>query len=230
MSLSKSFATGIKADASSTSITSGAFNSTGFTHLVIFVKHEGATTTITPSDNAGSTGWASLTKQGDTGSGSWGQFHWVKIGTPGASHTVTATFGAARNFRGLLVWLVNATTGVIVLDDESTANGGTTAVDAGSLDTTGVSVVSFMGVAESTEATFTQGTGWSEDFDTNTYGQSRGPETTSPIDPVCTCDTVQDWAACAASFREGEGPNIDYQTDYQPENPQRNRRHTGRYS
>jgi hypothetical protein len=193
-----------------TSETTSTFDSTGFTHLVVFVKHEGSSQTITPSDNKGSTGWSSGTKQGNRAADSWGQFHYVKIGTPGTGHTVTVTFTSA-SFTTILVWLVNSSTGEIALDAQSVAPSpsDTTAIDAGSLVTSGASVVSFMGVAEYAVCIYTAGSGWTEDHDANgpnwTYGQSRGPETTSPIDPVATGNSAMDWAACSAAFREAAG-------------------------
>lgn len=210
MALTKAFALGAADSASGSSQTTATFNSTGYTHLVVFTKHEGATTTITPSDNKSSTGWTSQTKVSNRAVDSWGQFHWVKIGSPGTGHTVTITLGAARAFRTIIVWLVNAsTTGEIAVDAaaQAASPSDNTAVDAGTLSTSGASVVSFMGVAEWASAVYTAGTGWTEDYDPNgptyTYGQSRGPETTTPIDPACTSNTAQDWAACAVSFLEG---------------------------
>lgn len=210
MAITKAFKIGAQNGASGTTLTTGNFDSSGNTHLVVGVKHEGAITTITPSDNKGSTGWSSLTKQAYApGPDGFVQLHWVKIGTPGASHTVTITLGAARVFRTAIVWCVNADSGDIELDAETTAQSTVdgTAVDAGSLATTGVSVASFMIAGEYAVVTWTPGTGWTEDYDPSgpdnyTGGFSRGAETTSPIDPVATASTAMAWGAAAAAFRE----------------------------
>jgi hypothetical protein len=225
VSISKAFAVGAPTVGgaglgSGTAHTTASFDSTGYTHLVVFTKHEGATTTITPSDNKGSTGWSSLTKISNRAVDSWGQFHWVKIGTPGTGHTVTMTLGASRDYRQINVWLVSATSGEIALVSETTGQSPSdnTAIDAGTLSNAGAdSIVSFMSMAEYASGTYTQGAGWSEDFDPNganfTYGQSRGPETTTSIAAVCTATTSQDWAAFAAAFKEAtaSGPTIDTQ-------------------
>lgn len=213
MAITRSFAVGMPASGgaasgSGTTLTTATFDSTGFTHLCVFTKHEGATTTITPSDNKGSTGWQSLTKQANSVNDSWGQLHWVKIGTPGTLHTVTMTLGAARDFRQIIVWRINSDTGEIAVEAQTTAAAGTAGVDAGTLTTT-VATVSVMGVAEYAAVLYTQGTGWTEDFDPNgpnyTYGQSRADASGATIDPACTGTGAQEWAACAASFKESAG-------------------------
>ena len=220
MAISKAFAVGVGATATGTTLTTGTFDSTGYTHLVVFTKHEGATTTITPSDNKSSTGWTSLTKQGNGVSDSWGQFHWVPIGSPGTGHTVTMTTAASVPYRCVIVWLVNSTVGTISVVSDVTASGNNTTPDAGTISNAGAdSIVSFMGVAEYDIATYTPGSGWTEDYDpdginTFTYGQSRGAETTTSIDPTCTSTSSQQWAACAVAFKEASaGGATVYHTD-----------------
>jgi hypothetical protein len=207
MALTKSFAIATGEAASDTTITTGTFSSVGFTHLVALAKHEGAAATITLSDNKSTSVFNPLTKESHA-SGVSGQLIWAKIGSPGTGHTVTMTLSAARDFKGVAVWLVNASTsGDIELDAEAHAQGTGPNMDAGSLVTTGVSVVSFMGIAEGNSANWTNGAGWATDFTgmsgvLATFGQSRGAETTSPIDPVATADASIPWCALAASFRE----------------------------
>lgn len=206
MAISKAFALGIGDSAAGTTQTTGTFDSTGYTHLVVFTKYEGASDTPSVSDNKGSTGWSSLTRQGNGVSDSWGQFFWAKIGTPGTGHTVTVTT-ASRPYRSIVVWRIASGTGEISVVSEVTATGSSATPDAGTLSNAGGdSVVSFMGVAEYNAVVYTAGTGWAEDYDPNgpiyTYGQSRGAETTTSIDPTCTGDGTQDWAACAVAFKE----------------------------
>jgi hypothetical protein len=215
MALTKSFAIATGESASDTTITTGTFSSAGFTHVVALAKHEGTTTTIALTDNKGSGTFNPLTKESHA-SGTHGQLHWVKIGSPGTGHTVTMTLGAARDFKGVAVWLVNASTSAnIELDAEAHSQGTGASMDAGSLATTGVSVVSFMGIAEGNSANWTNGSGWATDFTgmsgvLATFGQSRGAETTSPIDPVATADASIPWCALAASFREAAaGSGLD---------------------
>jgi hypothetical protein len=210
MSISKVFSTGSEIASAGATLTSATFDSTGYTHIVCFTKHEvNNASGATCSDNKSSPAFTKLQQQQvGGGNSSWGELHYVKIGSPGTGHTVTLTTNAATEFRTLLVWLVNATSGEIDLVDEEFANGTGTAVDAGSLiNALSESIVSFMGVAEFVAATWTPGTGWTEDWDdgsavNSTLGQSRGAETTSPIDPVATASASMDWAALAASFRE----------------------------
>lgn len=209
MAITRAFAVAVQDAASGTTLTTGTFNSTGYTHIAMFCKHEGATATSTPTDNKSSTGWASLTKQGNSVSDSWGQFHWVKIGTPGTGHTVTQTLDAARPYRTIIVWLINATSSEIAVDASGTGSPGTPGTpSAGTLVTT-AATVSLMGVAEYSGVTYTPGSGWTEDFDAGgtpnyTYGQSRADASSGSIVANCTCSD-QDWAACAVSFKESAG-------------------------
>lgn len=208
MSITRTFANGVTAGASSGTIASSSFDSTGFTHVVVGSKNETTSVTHTPSDNKGSTGWTSLTRQANVGAGSWGQLHYVKIGTPGSGHIVTITFGSAVDFRSIVVWMVNATTGAVALANatgslaQCTANGSSTTPTAGNL-TSDAASVSFCFVAESTALTYTQGTGWTEDFDSNTYGESRADASaTGPFSATATGSVSMDWACCAVSLKE----------------------------
>lgn len=206
MSISKQFAVHTPNSASSGSIVSGSFDSTGFTHIVVESKHEGAATTNTPTDNKGSTGWSSLTKESHSNGVLHTQLHWATIGTPGAGHTATITFGAARDWRAISVWLVNATSGVIQVADQLTGQGNGTAVNIGSLDPTAASV-SFMCVGEFASGLHTPGTGWTEDFDPNGangagFGQSRADASGGSITAAATNASSQDWTANAVTFEE----------------------------
>lgn len=205
MALTKAFATSAADDTSGGALTTGAFDSTGYTHIVVFFKHEGGATTLTPSDNKGSSSWSSLTKESHSGGEPDGQIFWAAIGTPGTGHTATVTPAASRTFRGMFVWLINADSGTITLDAESTDEGSSAAPDAGSLATTGAAVVSFLGFGLYNSGN-TAATGWDEDMDgggaTAFAAYSRASETTTPIDPAATWTANDRWVGCAASFRE----------------------------
>lgn len=180
-------------------------DSTGQTHLVCFVKHEGAPTTITAADNKSSGAFNLLTKI-DHGNGDLSsRIEWVKIGSPGTGHTITITYGAARPYSRLWCYGVNSSTGELGLDVES-ASASTvagTAIDAGSLATT-TATVSFMGVGEYTFCTYTPGSGWTEDLDNNILAQSRS-DASGTLDPVATSSLSMDWTANSASFKEVAG-------------------------
>jgi hypothetical protein len=207
MSISKAYATGVSDSASGTALTTGTFDSTGYTHLVAFFKNEDGGTTVTMSDNKSSPSWTSLT-QNLTAWNLTAQMFWVKIGTPGSGHTVTATPSSSVSFRALAVWLVNCTSGEMELVDEDGAEAtSSSAIDAGTLSNPGAaSVVSFLGVAEFNPVTYTPGSGWTEDEDgigtNNAYASSRGPDVDTTIDPVCTSSGTMDWNAVASMFKE----------------------------
>lgn len=196
------------------------FDSTGYTHLVVFVKWESGPTSITMSDNKG-TSWSSLTAVDHTNGDMSSQMFWGTIGTPGILHDAVATFGANRNYAGMIVWGITASGGVVELDAQAVNQAVSgTLVDAGTLSTTGVPVVSIMGGAAYSTATYDPtGSGWTEDVDSiggvlSAFGQSRASETTSPIDPYTTANTAVSWVANAASFREPGAalPNIKVAT------------------
>lgn len=229
MSISKAFATvgASGAGAGGTpaaSLTTSSFNSTGYTHLVVGVKHEGGATTITPSDNKSSTSWNSLTKEQVSTAGSGdlqGQFFWVKIGSPGTGHTVTASFAASRTYITVGVWLVNTTSGEMSLVAEAT-NEGTDGTGAGTLDAGtlsnpgGDSVVAFMMMLEYAGVTHTGVAGWTEDFDPPpssdnfTAGYSRGAETTDPINPAGSQNSSNPWGAISCMFKEATAGGATY--------------------
>lgn len=208
MAITKAFAVSAHNSASAGALTTGTFDSTGYTHLVVFFKHEGAAATLTPSDNKSSSSWNSLTQENHTNGDENGQMFWVKIGSPGSGHTVTVTPSANRAWRGLIVWRVNVDSGTAELDAQTNAEGDSAAPDGGSLATTGASVVSFMGCGLYDSAATAPGSGWTEDVDgagVTHAGFSRASETTSPIDPACTWSANNAWVVCAASLREGAG-------------------------
>lgn len=220
MAISKSFPAGVGVESvtSAASTTSNAYNSTGSTHVLAFYKHEGATCTVTPSaTNVAAGNWTgnASTKQGNGVSDSWGQFFWAKIDTPGSGQTLTVDHaGNSRSFRTLIVWLMNADSGIITKIDEKSTNGNNAAPTAGTLSNAGgASVVSFMGVAEYVGTNYTVGSGWTEDWDVwtgtvnSTYGESRGPETTASITADCTSSSQQ-WAAIALCFRDNVGDAV----------------------
>lgn len=210
MALSKTFAGGNGVNTSGTTVSISGLNSTGFTHALVYTKHEGAPTTITPSDNKSSPTWTAETKVDHANGDMSGQWHWVKIGSPGSTHTVTVTLGAARPWLIALVWFVNAPGGVLAKDALAQAQGTSTAIDGGSLATTGASVVSFLAAALYNTFGITPSGGWAEDFDTTAgsvagWGASRGPETTTPIDPAATWTTNDPWIGAGISLREPSG-------------------------
>lgn len=184
------------------------FDSTGYNHVVCFVKHEGAPTTITEADNKSSGAYNLLTKIDHANGDLSSRMMWVKIGTPGSGHTVTVTFGSGRLFVRLACWGVNATSGDITLDVEAANQGTGTAIDAGTLATT-AATVSFMGIGEYASVTYTPGSGWTEDLDSAIHGQSRA-DASGTLDPVATASGSMAWAANAASFKEvgGAAPTV----------------------
>jgi hypothetical protein len=197
-----------------TSITSDAFDSTsgsGYTHLVAFATSQDGESAITFSDNASSGAWTCATQRNHASTTLSGRMCYVKIGTPRTGHTVTAAWASANDFKALLVWMVDSSTGEVAVDAQDDDEGTGTAADAGTLSTTGASVVSFLGIGIDSTAFVGESTGWTEDADTNPdfgskqIGYSRGPETTTPIDPAGTINASRGWVAYGLSLRVDSG-------------------------
>lgn len=189
-----------------TILTSDPFDSTGYTHAICFGKHEGAAgATQTFSDNKGSSGQVYYTEKRHSTAALSAQFCMFPITSPGSGHTVSLNLTSSREYIGLIVWLINVTGGgSITLDVESTAEGTASNIaDAGSLVTT-APTISFMGVGEFDAYTFSPGTGWTEDYNSGHYGQSRS-DASGTLDPYCTISGAMDWVACALSFKEVAG-------------------------
>lgn len=204
MALSKSFLGSATDDASGTTLTIANVNTTGMTHIVVFGKHEGATTTLSVADDKGSGAYTGLTMVDHTNNDLGARMFWVKIGTPGTNTNITLTCADARPFRRVEAWGVTSGTGELAVDAESNNQGSAGFnIDAGSLVTT-TATVSFQGTTPYTSTTYSAGSGWTEDLDDTIHGQSRA-DASGTLDPVCTSTVQTDWVSCSASFKEAAG-------------------------
>lgn len=206
MALSHTFAAEANSSASGTVLTTATFDSTGFEHIVAFCKHEGAPTTITVTDNKGST-IAGLTKVNHGGGGLSSQLYHGVIGTPGAGHTVTMTLAAARTWRDVAVWLIDADGAGVELDIEAAGGSGTsTAADAGSVVAT-AAAIHIYGVGQAgSPSTQTPSAGWTKHSQVaDDLKASRAEVSATTTDPSSTSVGSSNWAAVAAAFREVAG-------------------------
>lgn len=188
---------------STTALTSGTFNSTGYKYLAVVFKWEGGDTTITVNDNKGSGDYTNLDKANHANGDLSASGAYQLIGTPGTGHTVTINFASARS------WIFAAVYGIAVdttmsLDVQDKNTGTGTAVDAGTLATT-AATVSMQMTGGYTGLSVTPGSGWTEDIDSdNNQAQSRA-DASGTLDPACTLSVSSAWASVAASFKEGSG-------------------------
>lgn len=203
-----------------TSVTSAAFDSTGEKAVVVWVKHEGAPTTITLSDNKGNT-YTPLTKVDHSNNDLSSQIAYVlSPGSVGTGHTITATFGAARVYVRLAVWTITANAAPTLDTSVQTAGNGTTP-NAGNLVTSAASV-SFLGVGEYSTVTFTPGAGWTEDVDNFSHACSRADASAGTVAASSTSSGAMDWSANAASFVESAATVALDEGEWQPQEPQTN--------
>jgi hypothetical protein len=198
-----------------TTLSTASFDSTGYTHAIVFTSHESHSGAAVISDNKSTATWNDLTKQqSGSGTDAYGQLHWGKIGSPGSGHIITMTVDSTADWRVIGVWLVNADSGELELVDETTGadSGSSTNISAGTLSNAEAKdIVSFF-ASNATAYTdgYTNGTGWTEDYDVANdpypYLQSRGPEATTSISAYGTSANAITYAAVAASFAEATAP------------------------
>ena len=206
MALSHTYAAELGSSASGTVLTTGTFDSTGFEHLVAFCKHEGAPTTLAVTDNKSST-IGGLTKVNHGGGGLSSQLFHGAVGSPGSGHTVTLTLGAARTWRDVAVWLIDADGAGVELDVEAAGGSGTgTAADAGSIVATAAAIHIF-GVGQAgSPSTQTPSAGWTKHSQVaDDLKASRAEVSATTTDPSSTSVGSSNWAAVAAAFREVAG-------------------------
>lgn len=202
MALTKLYGNVTKNDASGLAMTSAAADSTGYTHVVTFMKWEGGDATFTLSDNKGSSGPTNLTKISHSNGLLAGHLTWMPLTAPGTGHTFTGTLSISRTWRRMIVWLVNSTTLTLALDVEAGAQdaGASATADAGTLTPT-TDTVSFMAVGEYAARTYTPSAGWTEDVDSSVFGGSSADVGT--LDPTCSIvGGTMNWICVAASFKE----------------------------
>lgn len=190
--------------------TNNSVDATGYEYALAYACDDDVTSnTITFTDSVSSTDITYYPQQ--TSGTITGRLALIKLASSGTGYTVSAAHSGTPTFRNVGFWLIDSTTGLVTADDAdgSFGTGTGTAVDAGTLNNSGASAVSFMAVCIGSASTGnTQGTDWTEDRDTNenfgimNIAESRGPETTTTINPDYTLASSNDWAALSASYRE----------------------------
>jgi hypothetical protein len=193
--------------------TDDAVDTTGYTHAVAYACIDETSSVITFTDADSSTGWTYYTQT--TQSGITCRMGYVAMASPGAGYTVTAVFSVDGTFRVVAFWIIDSDNGTIAEDAtvQIAQSTGNATVDAGTLTGTAASHVSVHMVGIDGASTGnTEGSGWtensnqSENFGIRQVAQMRGPETTTPLDPVYTiANATAPWVTFAASFREGAG-------------------------
>ena len=173
--------------------------------ICIFVKHEGAPTTISLGDNKSNT-WTSRAKVDHSGGGLSGELFTAVANGTYADLVVTATFAASRNWKGLWFHAYRPTGASLSFDTVASAQGTGTAIATGSLSisTAGGAGVCF--VAGDGGVTYTAGSGWTEQMDSGDYSEDRltaGSEGT--INGQATASGSQNWLAIAMHLAEPGG-------------------------
>lgn len=193
--------------------TDDAVNSAGYEYAVAYACNDTPGTTITFSDSVSS---SDITYFAQTAASAnvTGRMALIKLASTSASYTVTATHSGSPTFRNVGFWLIDSSTGLVTTDASAFAasSSPSTAPDAGTLSTTGASAVAFLAVCVNASGSNTESSGWTEDVDgSENFGvrniaASRGPETTTPIDPAYTTSST-DWSALSSAFREASAPS-----------------------
>lgn len=117
--------------------------------IAVYVKHEGATTTIAVSD--GTSSLTAGTKITNTAGEPHGQWFYILASVASGSVTYTATFGAARTFRTIQAYEISYDDTAEFVD-EAGAESNTGNPASGSMTTTEDNAVVFGGYSESSGA------------------------------------------------------------------------------
>lgn len=205
MALTRTFF-GINQDVSGTPVTQlqKTIDSTGYEFIIVAVSWEGAPDTCTVADNKGNT-YTPLPRIDNTFNNDISaQMFYGSGGTPGASHTITATFDGV--YCEIAVWGMHASAGTVAIDQHIEAQGNVfAATDLGDLVNT-AAACSFLHAHGYASQTGSPGTGWTEDSEANNnYCESRGPDATATIACEWTFTGNQYFAGVAASFKESAG-------------------------
>lgn len=205
--------TATEASASATSITSGAVSTSAGQLVVLVVKHEGASTTISITDSAGGNTWTSGGNVPNTTSGAgdhYSEIFYSVLTNGNASHTFTANFAAARTFRSIVGATANGTYSIAGGSLDATAAGGSgvgTSPDAGSL-TTSAATISFVGTTNYSSSVHSAAAGWTIITSPGNYISIhyRIDASSGTYDPISVLTPGQDWTAHGLSFKEASAP------------------------
>lgn len=129
-------------EASGNSIASAAQAHTAGRTLVVFVRHEGAATSLSIADTAGNT-YTPGTYRSHANGDLNGQMFYVENCLGNASNVVTVTLGAARTWRGISVYEISGllASGAFVDEDWGQASAATSAVAGSTNVENGIIVV-----------------------------------------------------------------------------------------
>lgn len=132
---------------------SGALNVAAGDSLVVWVKHEGASTTIAVADTGGGNSFTfdAADKQNHSNGDLSATFGYLLSASADASFVGRLTLGAARAFRTIQVWQFRPDAGETVTKDQSNdAQGSSGSISSGNITTTGTDVIVVGGYGEYT--------------------------------------------------------------------------------
>lgn len=134
--------------ASSTTVAVTGLTVTAGDLVVVIVKHEGGSATVSVSDGT-STLTSGFGDQSSIGGDPFLSMHYITSSVASGSVTYTATFSAARTFRDIAVMSYTPSAGTVSIDGTPASLGDhSTAVNSGNTTTSGTDGVAFGGYAE----------------------------------------------------------------------------------
>ena len=192
-----------RGDAAANTIDCTAFNSVGVNAIVVGFSHEGAPVGETVSDN-NSNGYSRVDLIDHTNTDMSVSMYVVFNPTTSSSHVITMTYdgGATRPFRNVGVWPVFGNFDTASQETQSSAQGNSTTIDAGSLTTAGASGL-FTWLVNYNARAVAPGSGWTEDQDNNGREmESRLEPAGGTFDPSGTMSPNSDWVGIAVALKE----------------------------
>lgn len=177
--------------------------------IVVMSKHEGAATTYSSISETGSLvsgGFSAATTYSDHSNNDMHiQMHYGVVTAAGIP-TMSQTLAAARTFRAMDVYFIRKAAGrpspVLATGTAAAVTGqstSATAVTAGTVTAEGVGVA-IMALAEYGASNYTPGSGWTEETDVDTYGETRTVTSGASIAGDATASAGVPWICQMVEF------------------------------
>lgn len=176
--------------------------------LVVFVKHEGASTSLSISDTAGNT-YTPLTYRSHSNGDLHGQIFYAKNITGNASNVIRVTCSASRSYIRIYAHQYSGADTSSPFDQENWGQGSGTSLSTSNITTTFANEVLVAGAGEYNIGNYTAGTNYTERLDLNglTGGAAVGAtedrivSATGTYNATMTVSTSDAWILLVASFK-----------------------------
>lgn len=195
-------------DSSGTTLLLPATNHIAGNLLVVLIKYEGTSTTLSVSDTAGNA-YTGLTQANHSNNDLHTRIFYAKNITGNASNVVTVTWGAARTFRHVTVHQYSGANQGAPFDQENSGQGNSgTAMSTGNVTTMSPSEMMVAIAGEYSPQNYTAGTNWTIRTDFNpelgaggTATEDRSVNVIGTYNATMTQSNSVEWIMSLATFK-----------------------------